>query len=84
MEHGCPQGSSVGPLHWNMFQNDMPNHIPDLNLSLYADDHQLYVTAKTYEEVESTLETQGQQALLWYRNNFLLANPDKFQSLNYD
>ena len=25
--------------------------------------------------------TQGQQALLWYRNNFLLANPDKFQSL---
>ena len=42
-----------------------------------ADDHQLYVTGKTYEEVESTLGTQGQQALLWYRNNFLLANTDK-------
>ena len=36
---------------------------------------------KTYEEVESTLETQGQQALLRYRNNFLSANPNKFQSL---
>ena len=64
MERGCPQGSSFGPLLWNMFQNDMAFHIPDSNLTLYADDHQLYVTGKTYEEVESTLETQGQQALL--------------------
>ena len=39
------------------------------------------MTGKTYEEVESTLGTQGQQALSWYRNNFLLANPDKSQSL---
>ena len=75
------QGSSFGPLLWSMFQNDMAFHIPDSNLTLYADDHQLYVTGKTYEEVESTLETQGQQALLWYRNNPLSANPDKFQSL---
>ena len=64
-----------------MFQNDMAFHIPVSNLTLYADDHQLYVTGKTYEEVESTLVTKGQQALLWYRNNFLSANPDKFQSL---
>ena len=42
----------------------MAFHIPDSNLTLYADDHQLYVTGKTYEEVESTLVTQGQQALL--------------------
>ena len=81
MERGCPQGSSFGPLLWNMFQNDMAFHIPDSNLTLYADDHQLYVTGKTYEEVESTLKTQGQQALTWYRNNFLLANSNKFQSL---
>ena len=56
---------SFGPLLWSMFQfNGMAFHIPDSNLTLYADDHQLYVTGKTYEEVESTLETQGQQALL--------------------
>ena len=28
------------------------------------------------------MKTRGQQALSWYSNNFLLANPDKFQSLN--
>ena len=80
MERGCHQGTSYGLLLWNMFQNDMAFHIPDSNLTLYADDDQLYVTGKTYEEVESTLEIQGQRGLLWYRNNFLLANPDKFQS----
>lgn len=40
MERGCPQGSSFGPLLWNMFQNDMAFHIPDSNLTLYSDDHQ--------------------------------------------
>ena len=39
MERGCPQGSSSGPLLWNMFQNNMTFHIPDSNLTLYADDH---------------------------------------------
>ena len=46
MERGCPQGLSFGPLLWNMFQNDMAFHIPDSNLTLYADDHQLYINRK--------------------------------------
>ncbi|KAK2547346.1 hypothetical protein P5673_032753 [Acropora cervicornis] len=58
----------------------MAFHIPDSNLTLYDDEDQLYVTGKTYVEVESTLEIQCQRGLLWCRNNFLLANPDKFQS----
>ena len=37
MECGCPQGSSFGPLFWNMFQNDMAFHIPDSNLTLYEE-----------------------------------------------
>lgn len=49
--------------------------------SILMTTNDMIVTGKTYEEVESTLVTQGEQALLWYRNNFLLANPDKFQSL---
>lgn len=28
------------------------------------------------------MKIHGQQALSWYTNNILLANPDKFQSLN--
>ncbi|PFX17471.1 putative RNA-directed DNA polymerase from transposon BS [Stylophora pistillata] len=41
---GWPQGSSLGPLLWNLFQNDMSFHINNATLSMYAGDHQMYVT----------------------------------------
>ena len=82
MECGCPQGTTLGPILWNVFQNDMPYHVNESNLTMYADDHQLYATGKTHEAVDSDLMSQGWHALAWYKNNFLLANPEKFQSLS--
>ena len=72
MTRGCPQSTALGPLLCNMFQNDM---------AMYPDDHQLYAAGKTHGTVESVLKTQGHLASSWYKNNFLLANPEKFQSL---
>lgn len=54
MEHGCLQGSSFGPLLWNMFQNNMHathQYIKDTNLSMYVDGHQLYVMGKDHHTV---------------------------------
>ena len=39
---GCPQGSTFGPLLWNTFQNDLNIFANENNLTMYADDHQLY------------------------------------------
>ena len=36
---------------------------------------------ETHGTVESRLKTQGHLASSWYKNNFLLANPEKFQSV---
>jgi len=60
----------------------MSAHVKNVNSSIYADDHQMYVKGRDHETVGRRMKTQGQQALLWYSNNFLLANPEKFQSLN--
>ena len=76
MERGCPQGSSFGPLLWNIYQNDMSAHVKGVNLTMYDDDHQMYVKGREHETVRCRMKTQGQQALSWYSNNFLLANPD--------
>ena len=35
--------SSFGPLPWNIFQNDMTYVVDNASLSMYADDHQVYV-----------------------------------------
>lgn len=39
---GCPQGSALGPLMWNIFQNDLSFFVK-LSLSMYADDHQMFL-----------------------------------------
>ena len=41
VNRGYTQGSALGPLLWNIFQNDLACEI-DRNLSMYADDHQLF------------------------------------------
>ena len=56
MSRGCPQGSSFGPLLWNLFQNDMTMLVKDTNLFMCADDHQLYVTGSDYKIASSRLQ----------------------------
>ena len=80
MRRGCPQGTAFGPLLWNLFQNNMSFHVKESDLTMYADDHQMYTTGKSYGVVEARLMMQGQLFLTWYRDNFLHANPQKFQS----
>ena len=81
MERGCPLGSAFGTLLWNMFQNDLAYHFKGPSLTMYANNHQLYVTGKSYDTVETQLKQQGEFAKAWYKDNFLLANPDKYQLL---
>ena len=76
MKRGSPKGSSFGPLLWNMFQNDLPLHVENGNITMYADDHQLHVKGTNHEIVRQQLKTSSKQALLWYSNNFLSANPE--------
>ena len=56
---GCPQGSSFAPLLWNIFQNDMTFIVNNASLSMYADDHQLYVKAYSVDCVEQLLTNGG-------------------------
>ena len=41
-KRGCRQGSSLGSLLWNLFQNDLSLRGQSANLFMYADDHQIY------------------------------------------
>ena len=81
MSRACPQGSSFNPLLWNLFQNDLPGSITTAKLPMYVDDQQLYTSGTNFTAVREALEQEGQLAAYWYRDNFLLANPDKFQAI---
>ena len=81
MKRGCPQGSTFGPLMWNIFQNDLPNIISDANVSMYVDDHQVFVAHETMKRVEKILVDNGEKMTKWYQDNLLKVNCDKYQAM---
>ena len=77
---GCPQGSSLGPLMWNIFHKDLVYNIY-ANISMYADDHQIYQTGKGISTVHTKLEESASSANDWYENNLLEGNLKKYQTM---
>ena len=83
-KRGCPQGSSFGPLLWNLFQNDLSIHRQSANLFMYADDHQVYTNDSDIHKATQTLRRQTEAVSQWYKENLLQANPQKYQILTPD
>lgn len=81
VNRGCPQGSVLGPLLWNIFQNDLVYSL-DSGLSMYADDHQIYEKGKDMRAVISKLQESATSATDWYDSNFLQGNLQKYQTMN--
>ena len=82
MKRGCPQGSSFGPTLWNFYQNDLSYHINQIaNLNMYADDHQMYIVGSDMSIMCTNTEKEGNSALKWYKDNYLLSNPETLNTI---
>ena len=81
VERGCPQGSVLGPLLWNIFQNDLSCNL-DSGLSVYADDHQIYVKGEDMCTIVAKLQESATLATDWYDSNRLQGNLKKYQTMN--
>lgn len=55
--------------------------VNNARLSMYADDHQLYVAGNSVEYVEQSLNDEGQTISRWYGDNFLKGNYDKYDAM---
>ena len=80
VNRGCPQGSALGPLLWNIFQNDLAYEI-NSNLSRYADDHQIYKAGKDLANIRSSVSRNAEKASKWYENNMLKGNYSKYKTM---
>ena len=74
-----PQGSILGPLLFNIFINDMHMFIKECTLHNYADDNSPSCTSPMIDHVISNLQLDGNRAIKWFTDNWMQANPDKFQ-----
>ena len=76
VQQGVPQGSTLGPLFYIVYGNDIPNNL-NSNVSLYADDTVLFTSSKNAERMKSTLQKDLYLLKLWCQSNKLTVNADK-------
>lgn len=78
---GVFQGSSLGPLLYSIFANDLSLYAEDAMIVQYADDTQILISGKKSETVK--VVRRMEQALasldLWFRANGLKVNASKTQ-----
>ena len=72
-----PQGSIDGPLHSNLFINDLVFFIQYSTLSNYADDNNLFSMVKNKDQVKTFLSSDFKITSNWFYESFMVSNLEK-------
>ena len=77
MTHGVPHGSVLGPLHFILYANDLPNSIKHSKTILFADDTTIYATGNNSVDLFEKVNEDLSHLTDWFRANQLSVNASK-------
>lgn len=77
ISHGVPQGSTLGPLLFLLYINDLPNVSPILKVRMFADDTNLFYSHEDPAVVENVMNSEIKNILRYCATNKLTVNVKK-------
>ena len=80
---GVPQGSTLGPLLFLLYINDIINCSSLLKFILFADDTTLLLKCSNFDELNIILETEANKVIDWFSANRLIINPTKTHAMHF-
>lgn len=63
---GMPQGSTLGPILFNIFLNNLFLWLTKPNIPKFVDDNKIYLTSRYLEKLLRTLEDESNSAFNWF------------------
>ena len=84
MKCGVPQGSTLGPLLFLLYVNDLPSISNILTFILFADDTNIFVKGKNLTEIVNIFNVELSKLSDWFSANQLSLNVQKTNCIHFN